>query len=72
MTRDEAPARTLAYAREVYAACATVGYVGAEVARLKAMLDGAAPDGELLAAARAAQAGSVAFVSGGTTRKGTE
>ncbi len=60
ITRHDA----LAYAREVYAACATVGFADAEVARLKAMLDAgdAVNAGELVAAARLAQSRSVAWV----------
>ena len=65
MTTDDA----LAYAREVYAACATVGFADAEVARLKAMLDGAATGAELVIAAQAVQARAVAWVGGTNTRK---
>ena len=46
----------VAYAEEVYAACATVGFHNGDVARLKAMLD-AVPDGgtDGLALSRLAQ-----------------
>ncbi len=53
------------YAREVYAACATVGYESPDVARLKAMLDAqSAGDDDpeaVIALAQAVQRGSMAW-----------
>ena len=59
----------LAYAREVYAACATVGFADAEVDRLKAMLDGAAAGADLVIAAQAVQARAVAWAGGTNSRR---
>ncbi len=59
----------VAYAREVYAACLTVGFVDEHVTRLKPLLDlaTAGPDQlvEMVALARAAQSASVAWASRG-------
>ena len=59
---------TVAYAEEVYAACATVGFHNGDVARLKAMLDAvatAAADGiELARVAQEVQRQAVAWAGG--------
>lgn len=63
MTEDHA----LAYAREVYAACLTVGFTDDHVAGLKRLLDlpsrGPEQAAGMLALARAVQAASVAWAS---------
>ena len=64
----------IAYAREVYAACLTVGFVDEHVARLKRLLD-AEPQGpeqlmEVVALARAAQSASVDWASRQAMREG--
>ena len=58
----------VAYAEEVYAACATVGFHNGDVVRLKAMLD-AAPDGTvdaivLVRVAQEVQRQAVAWAGG--------
>ena len=53
------------YAREVYAACATVGYESPDVTRLKALLDAGSPrdgDAEIVALAQKVQHASMAWV----------
>ncbi len=57
----------LAYAREVYAACATVGFSNGQVTKLKRLLDehdaGYVDIADLVAAAQSVQLASIAWVS---------
>jgi len=51
----------LAYAKEVYAACATVGFTSAAVAHLKRLLDEGGDVEALMAAAQQAQRESIGW-----------
>jgi len=51
----------IAYAKEVYAACATVGFESATVTRLKRLLDAGDDVAAILAAAQQAQRESIAW-----------
>ena len=61
---------SLEYAREVYAACATIGFTGGEAATLKVLLDRLATgqdvdEAELMRATQAAQVASIARAGAG-------
>jgi hypothetical protein len=66
MSRADA---ALTYAKEVYAACATVGFVDGEAIRLKRLVDRrdaghiGSTDAELVAVAQAAHTAAVAWAS---------
>ena len=51
----------VAYAKEVYAACATVGFTSAAVARLKQLIDDGGDVGEMMALAQQAQRESIGW-----------
>ncbi len=63
-------ADAVAYAREVYVACATVGFDGDYATRLKALLDEydagtfAASDSKLVKVAESAHLAAVAWITG--------
>jgi hypothetical protein len=51
----------VAFAKEVYAACATVGFASPTVTRLKRLLDEGGDADEIVAVAQAAQRESIAW-----------
>ena len=59
MTDDSAE---IAYAKEVYAACATVGFTSETVTRLKRLLDEGNDPDAIVAAAQTAQRESIGWV----------
>ena len=55
----------IAYAKEVYAACATVGFTSPAVTRLKQLLDEDGDAGEMVALAQQAQRESIGWAGRG-------